>query len=179
MGGIFFTTFRVSFRTIKIRFLETIEIVLAWAIRLTIIIEAISFLRNATRSLLPRRGMVGFAIADCFFYSSKIAADSANSSPILRAYLLAALKDFSVTKLRVAEFNKSQSIVSIATKEAKLFNVNTYTDLFVAVSNKLYVILKKLKLMELLLGIKQKDEDNLQKSRFEILNNFRLNFHTN
>ncbi|MEH2404612.1 hypothetical protein [Nostoc sp.] len=172
MGGIFITTFKVSFRTIKIRFLETIEIVLAWTIRLTIIIEAISFLRNATRT-------VGFAIADCFFYSSKIAADSANSSPILRAYLLAALKDFSVTKLRVAEFNESQSIVSIATQEAKLFNINTYTDLFVAVSNKLYVILKKLKLMELLLGIKQKDEDNLQKSRFEILNNFRLNFYTN
>ncbi|MEH2314160.1 MAG: hypothetical protein V7K35_22795 [Nostoc sp.] len=133
MGVIFFTTFKVNFRTIKIRLLETIEIVLIWAAWLTRIIEV---------------------SAECPFYSSKIAADSANPSHILQAYLLAALKDFSVTKLRVAEFNESQSIVSIATQEAKFFNINTYTDLFVAVSNKLYVILKKLKLMELSLGIK-------------------------
>lgn len=71
MGGIFFAILKRSFRTIKLRFLETTEIVLAWDTWVAIIIEAIPFLRNATRT-------VGFAIADCPFYSSTIAADSDN-----------------------------------------------------------------------------------------------------
>ncbi|MBH8578179.1 hypothetical protein I8752_35585 [Nostocaceae cyanobacterium CENA369] len=66
MGGIFLVIFKKSFRIIKIRFLETTEIILAWAAWVAIIIEA---------------------IADCPFYSSQIAVDSTNCSLILLAYL--------------------------------------------------------------------------------------------
>lgn len=90
-------------------------------------------------------------IGDYPFYDSKIAAESANHSHILLRLPAIVLKqDFNITKLRVAEFNTIQLIVSIGTEKSTLVNVtNPSTDLFLFItSSQLTITLEKLKLID-------------------------------